>query len=519
MAENNKGVSNAVTVVNSAECSEMLPAADEEYYMEEEVEEPQRCKVIDVIGASWKLLQKCKLNDGSNDALHKLQTQMNELTFEHLNNIYKFKIEFQNNCCALWQQRSKIVNEVREEGDVAEPYFWLSALKGCRGLNKWITKQDLKVLQYLRDISFYPTLDPTNMERWFRCEIRFTFDSNSYFSNGVLTKVYEFSVKKDGVKPYKAEGTPINWNPSVDISGLWFFNLFETKNVPLEEEGESALEEYRKEIKFDYNHFGNIIIDEVIPLASRLCYYSGPRLRMLADRAMKKMLKRQGDPNRAAMDRERKKRNADRYDAAIQNPAVASDSPVVAKDSASCKGTHSRRNLWAIKPVQMQEYPLRLGDRPLKELQAIEVLLIKSKRQGELTRELVVKYGEAEIAYQRKIQPLYERRHAIVSGATENGKGVPGFWLSALLATTVGDAISTKDEQPLKHLMNVNRYKTYVPDRSLKLEFVFDSSNPFFENTVLTKVIYWKRSHEVDRTEDTDKLESEEWTLRKLQFL
>ncbi|GFU24525.1 nucleosome assembly protein 1-like 1 [Trichonephila clavipes] len=131
---------------------------------------------------------------------------------------------------------------------------------------------------------------------------------------------------------------------------------------------------------------------------------------------------------------------------------------------------------------------------------------------------------ELEIKYEKKFNPLYDQRAAIISGAyepteeecdfqadnnkdleiaealekvkieEESGdkaeepevKGVPEFWLTAFKnAPSLADMIEEYDEPILKHLVDV-KAETFADPMSFKLEFHFEP-NEFFTNSVLTK--------------------------------
>jgi len=149
--------------------------------------------------------------------------------------------------------------------------------------------------------------------------------------------------------------------------------------------------------------------------------------------------------------------------------------------------------------------------------------------------ELETKFQEEILVLEKKYaqlyKPLYEKRAAIVTGATEptdeeiaagekidldeeadaaaeetkadadndddndNDKkekivGVPEFWLTALRNhPQLLEVITEKDESALKHLVDVRM--SYIDKPGFKLEFEF-SENPFFTNKVLTKTYYYQ---------------------------
>ncbi|CAA7025411.1 unnamed protein product [Microthlaspi erraticum] len=109
-----------------------------------------------------------------------------------------------------------------------------------------------------------------------------------------------------------------------------------------------------------------------------------------------------------------------------------------------------------------------------------------------------------EAKYQKLYQPLYTKRYEIVNGITEvelatedtkmdegeektpEEKGVPSFWLTALKNNEVtSEEVTERDEEALKYLKDIKWSKIEEP-KGFKLEFFFDT-NPYFQNTVLTK--------------------------------
>ncbi|KAH7287257.1 hypothetical protein KP509_32G047400 [Ceratopteris richardii] len=114
-----------------------------------------------------------------------------------------------------------------------------------------------------------------------------------------------------------------------------------------------------------------------------------------------------------------------------------------------------------------------------------------------------------EAKYQKLYEPLYTKRFDIVNGvvdvesptpgsneapatgntnATEE-KGVPDFWLIAMKTNDIlSDEITKRDEGPLKYLKDIRSFNL-EGERGFKLEFYF-AENPYFKNTVLTKVYH-----------------------------
>ncbi|GJW92977.1 putative reverse transcriptase domain-containing protein [Tanacetum coccineum] len=122
--------------------------------------------------------------------------------------------------------------------------------------------------------------------------------------------------------------------------------------------------------------------------------------------------------------------------------------------------------------------------------------------------ELEAKFFEERTALEAKNQklyaPLYSKRYDIVTGAVEvdgakeedamdqtddTEKGVPEFWLTVLKKNEItAEEITERDEEALKYLKDIKWCRMDDP-KGFKLEFFFDT-NPFFTNSVLTKVYH-----------------------------
>ncbi|KAK1576199.1 hypothetical protein Q3G72_011782 [Acer saccharum] len=76
-----------------------------------------------------------------------------------------------------------------------------------------------------------------------------------------------------------------------------------------------------------------------------------------------------------------------------------------------------------------------------------------------------------------------------VNKDTDQEKGVPGFWLTAMKNNViVADEIVERDEEGLKYLKDI-KWCTIDDPKGFKLEFFFDL-NPYFKNSVLTKTYH-----------------------------
>ncbi|KAF0463402.1 NAP-domain-containing protein [Gigaspora margarita] len=69
-------------------------------------------------------------------------------------------------------------------------------------------------------------------------------------------------------------------------------------------------------------------------------------------------------------------------------------------------------------------------------------------------------------------------------------KGIPEFWLTAMKnLITISDNITERDEEALKHLIDIRI--SYLENPGFQLEFEFEE-NKFFSNTLLVKTYYYQ---------------------------
>ncbi|KAI3853128.1 hypothetical protein MKW92_023492, partial [Papaver armeniacum] len=123
-------------------------------------------------------------------------------------------------------------------------------------------------------------------------------------------------------------------------------------------------------------------------------------------------------------------------------------------------------------------------------------------QHDELEAKYFQKRAALEAEFQKLYEPLYNKRFDIVNGVVEVGvsneaivdtndkkeeKGVPDFWLTAMKTNeVVADEIQEHDEGALKYLKDI-KWCRVENLKGFKLEFFFDQ-NPYFKNTVLTKI-------------------------------
>ncbi|KAH8082255.1 putative nucleosome assembly protein I [Filobasidium floriforme] len=148
-----------------------------------------------------------------------------------------------------------------------------------------------------------------------------------------------------------------------------------------------------------------------------------------------------------------------------------------------------------------------------------------SKIESEFQREIL----EIEKKYAARYAPLYTRRKEIIAGKTEptedevtageavsdvsdsededdearveevdesgdkaDIKGIPEFWLTALKNhQVIGEMITEKDEEAIRHLVDIRLEYLDVQHPGFKLLFEFES-NEFFEDSVLEKTYYYQ---------------------------
>lgn len=156
-----------------------------------------------------------------------------------------------------------------------------------------------------------------------------------------------------------------------------------------------------------------------------------------------------------------------------------------------------KRRVWGLKAIQQQQMKL----------------------EAEFQKELL----QLEKKYFAKYEPLYERRKDIIGGEaepsaeevdvgeeldkdeddeakadtdaeadddTDDTKGIPNFWLTALEnLTTVSETITERDAAVLQHLRDIRMEYLETPGFELIFEF---GDNEFISNRVLTKTYHYQ---------------------------
>jgi len=166
-------------------------------------------------------------------------------------------------------------------------------------------------------------------------------------------------------------------------------------------------------------------------------------------------------------------------------------------------------------------FPDCLSDEVKVSLEALKYLETQQIRlDNQYDRERL----ELDKKYSRLEKPLFERRHALVTGSqptkeelleggellqqefpdfhpptdamNTRGKGIPNFWLTALQhSEDFADIISSRDAEALQHLADIRYSYTAPPsdpNPGFQLSFYF-RPNEFFQNNVLEKEYIFKR--------------------------
>ncbi|CAL5439498.1 unnamed protein product [Camellia sinensis] len=236
------------------------------------------------------------------DVLRELQSQHDELEAKFFEERAALEAKYQKLYGPLYDKRCEIVNGVVEvEGVTSEatmdleddksteaekgvPVFWLNAMKNNEVLAEEISERDEEALKYLKDIKWCRIDNPKGFK------LEFFFDTNPFFKNLVLTKIYHM-IDDDEPILEKAIGTEIEWYPGKCLTQKIlkrkpkkgsknakpitktekcesFFNFFSPPEVPEDEDDidEDIAEELQNQMEQDYD-IGSTIRDKIIPHA------------------------------------------------------------------------------------------------------------------------------------------------------------------------------------------------------------------------------------------------------------
>lgn len=128
----------------------------------------------------------------------------------------------------------------------------------------------------------------------------------------------------------------------------------------------------------------------------------------------------------------------------------------------------------------------------------VEELKRLQEDRDSLHQDFLKEKRELERKYEEKERPLFDKRARIVSGeeevasqeqaGQEDQPGVPEFWLVALKnCEELEEYITEKDEEALKHLLDIRAERLPDGEPGFVLHFIFQQPNPFFTNTTLSK--------------------------------
>ncbi|KAK9060515.1 hypothetical protein SSX86_021219 [Deinandra increscens subsp. villosa] len=235
------------------------------------------------------------------EVLRDIQSEHDEVEAKYFEERAALELKYQKLYEPLYSKRYDIVNGVVEVDGLKDesatdqsdgnskkekgvPDFWLTAMKTNEILVDEISERDEDALKYLKDIKWCRINDPKGFK------LEFFFDTNPYFKNSVLTKVYHMIDEDDPILE-KAIGTSIEWLPGKCLTQKIlkkkpkkgskntkpitkiekcesFFNFFNPPQMPEDEDDieEEEAEELQNQMEIDYD-IGSTIRDKIIPHA------------------------------------------------------------------------------------------------------------------------------------------------------------------------------------------------------------------------------------------------------------
>ncbi|CAO2183100.1 unnamed protein product [Urochloa humidicola] len=232
------------------------------------------------------------------DVLRDIQSKHDELEAKFLEEKAVLEAKYHKLYEPLYSKRYEIVSGMVEVDGITKsgdetpaeqkekgvPDFWLNAMKNNEILAEEIQKRDEEALKYLKNITWCRIDDPKGFK------IEFSFDTNPFFKNSVLTKTYHM-IDEDETILEKAIGTEIEWYPgkcltqkvlqkkpkkgSKDTKPIIktedcesFFNFFNPPQVPDDDQeiDEDMAEQLQDQMEQDYD-IGSTIRDKIIPHA------------------------------------------------------------------------------------------------------------------------------------------------------------------------------------------------------------------------------------------------------------
>ncbi|KAG0259205.1 hypothetical protein BG011_002795 [Mortierella polycephala] len=213
------------------------------------------------------------------------------------------------------------------------------------------------------------------------------------------------------------------------------------------------------------------------------------------------------------------------------NSSVRPSVPVIEEDMETIQTQGTRESVLANNPQLMAMLQGRLGNLVGAPSGYLENLGPDVRRRVKGLKSIQKKHSALEVEFQKEIlalekkylelyTPLYQKRAEFVSGKAEptdaeveegvsddehedeedkeedddekeveKVEGIPEFWLTALKShPQFGEIITEKDEEAMKHLVDVRM--SYFDKPGFRLDFEF-SPNDFFTNTILSKTYFY----------------------------
>lgn len=144
-----------------------------------------------------------------------------------------------------------------------------------------------------------------------------------------------------------------------------------------------------------------------------------------------------------------------------------------------------------MKAKKAEEAAAFVASLPEPVQQRVESLRGLQKQHDDLEEEYRKEREALEAKYTQLYAPLYFERAGVIAGtsgpeAAKEPKGVPKFWLTALLnLPIIAQQVTEKDVPVLEYLRDISS-SNLEGRKGFKLTFAF-AENPYFENLVLEK--------------------------------
>ncbi|KAG8380104.1 hypothetical protein BUALT_Bualt07G0158900 [Buddleja alternifolia] len=419
------------------------------------------------------------------EALRGIQSQHDELKAKFLEERAALEAKYHKLYEPLYMKRFEIVNGVVEVEGVTEapmeqeeskanqgkgvPDFWLTAMKSNDVLAEEISVRDEEALKYLTDIKWCRIDNP----KGFRLE--FFFATNPFFTNSVLTKTYHM-IDEDDPMLEKAIGTEIEWYPGKCLTQ----KVLKKKPKKGAKNGKPIIKTEKCESFFNFFNPPEIpeVADDIDEVQAE---------------ELQNLMEEDYDIGKA---RAHKPEKINRKNT-LQNES----NTLSAEDRAGL--VNALKNKLQNLAGQHADVLESLSPKVRKR---VEVLRDIQSQHDDLEAKFLEERAALEAKYQKLYEPLYTKRFEIVNGVVEvegvteasmeqgeaqtnEGKGVPDFWLTAMKTNDIlAEEISERDEEALKYLTDIKWCRIDDP-KGFKLDFFF-ATNPFFKNSVLTKTYH-----------------------------